>query len=282
MSRATDRRLVALARKGGGVLEPAEAVKILERPDAVEHLIAGGLWQEALPGVLVPAASVVTREVRENSVRWWDDKAMLSHFSAARREGIWVPDNDDAWVTVDITSTKRDVKGLRVIRSRAFDITPRTDGRHRWVPPDRTIVDLASFLTRNQLDAVMLNAIRQKKASAAQVRAAAQPVRTRPGISQLLELAELWTPERETVLEGRLHEDVLSVVPCGVQRQLSIESPGRRRTARVDVAIPELRLIFEADGLYYHSTDAQIAADQLRDRWLAAMGWQTIRFREGF
>jgi very-short-patch-repair endonuclease len=97
----------------------------------------------------------------------------------------------------------------------------------------------------------------------------------------LKELLELWTPERETLLEDRLHGHVCAVVTERVERQFVIERRNGSVRARIDVAIPELRLAFEADGLFFHSTDEQIAADQHRDRDLMKRGWLTARFREG-
>jgi len=66
-----------------------------------------------------------------------------------------------------------------------------------------------------------------------------------------------------------------------VKRQVTVPDTAGRPVARLDIAAPELRLAFEADGLLFHSTDAQLAADQRRDRALLARGWTVVRFREG-
>jgi very-short-patch-repair endonuclease len=109
----------------------------------------------------------------------------------------------------------------------------------------------------------------------------ADRLRGRKGVAKARAVAALWSPERESLLEDQLFADVVSVVGSGVVRQLEV--PGRAGSvqARLDVAVPELRLAFEADGLHFHSTDAQIAADQQRDRLLLALGWLVVRFREG-
>lgn len=137
------------------------------------------------------------------------------------------------------------------------------------------------MLTRKQLDAVLLSAIRLKKTTAEEVDVAASGLRGRKGVAMLHETTSLWTPERESLLEDVLHGDVLSVAASGVSRQHKVYRADGSQLARLDVAIDELRLGFEADGLLYHSTDEQIARDQKRDRGLMGRGWQVARFREG-
>ena len=47
---------------------------------------------------------------------------------------------------------------------------------------------------------------------------------------------------------------------------------------RVDFYWPELRLVVEADGLRYHRTPAQQAADRRRDHVHAEAGLTSLRF----
>jgi very-short-patch-repair endonuclease len=79
-----------------------------------------------------------------------------------------------------------------------------------------------------------------------------------------------------------LYADVVAVAGgFAVERQFVVRSAAGDFLGRTDVAIPELRAAFEADGLFFHSTDEQIRSDQLRDRRFMTAGWQTARFREG-
>jgi very-short-patch-repair endonuclease len=140
---------------------------------------------------------------------------------------------------------------------------------------------LSLELTPRQVEASLLSAIRLKKTTAADVDAAAEGMRNRKGMAGLYRVTGLWSPERESLLEDVLRRDVTSVVPTGVTRQLIVPRAGGSPLARLDVAVEELRLGFEADGLFFHSTDEQIASDQQRDRALMGHGWQVVRFREG-
>ena len=48
----------------------------------------------------------------------------------------------------------------------------------------------------------------------------------------------------------------------------------------VDFALPNLKIIIEADGEIFHSSPKQLQKDQERDRELAQMGWTVIRFKD--
>jgi hypothetical protein len=261
------------------LLTRKDAEEVLERRDALEFLVAGHLWNEVLPNVLAPAAAQPDLEC---AAMLWDQACILSHCSAARHHGIWVPDCDQVHVCLSFKNGHREAEGLTIHRSRHFDRCWVGDSFRRWTYPGRTLVDLSQKLSRAQLEASLLSGVRAKVVSAADVVEAAKGLHTRPGVTTLLEIAGLWTPERETLLEDRLYGDVCSVVdPSTVSRQLVVPKPDGSVGARIDVAIEELRLAFEGDGLFWHSTDAQIAKDQSRDRWMLTQGWQTVRFREG-
>jgi very-short-patch-repair endonuclease len=48
----------------------------------------------------------------------------------------------------------------------------------------------------------------------------------------------------------------------------------------VDFALPQLKLIIEADGEIYHSSPKQLQKDSERDRQLNQMGWTVLRFKD--
>lgn len=281
MRREITKLLAAKARERGGLLHESDATKIAKRPDALRVLTSSGLWQEVLPRVLAASTFEVTMTLLEDAAVLWDPNAILSHFSAARREGIWVPNDDRAWITAPFSSGSRSRPDVHVTRSRALPEIVNRLGHVRWTQPPRTIADLAGELTRNQLEAVLLSAIRLEKTTAAEVDLAAAPLKRRRGMTVLREVTSLWTPERDSMLEDGLHADVRAVVPSGVTRQHPVYRANGSLLAKLDVAIEELMLGFEADGLLFHSTDAQLAYDQQRDRSVMGRGWQVARFREG-
>ena len=281
MAAGQERALVALARTQRGHLTSADLHRITGRPDELRRRVRSGLWQEVVPGVVVSASIAVTDEVRESACMLWEPRSLLSHYNAARRNGIWAPDTDRVWLSTEFLSKRRSRAGIEVMRTRHLPQRFKSDGFHRWTPPARTVVDLAMCLTRRQLEATLLSAIRATGITAADVDTAAAELPGRAGLQLLREVTGLWTPERESLLEDELFGDVSAAVGSGVTRQHQIHDRSGRVAARIDVAVAQLRLAFEADGLLFHSTDLQLANDQKRDRFLLGRGWQTVRFREG-
>jgi very-short-patch-repair endonuclease len=281
MSASVERALALLARSQGGVLHERDLVAASGRRDELRRRLRSQAWHQVLPKVVAPASVEVDRALIEAAAMLWAPTAWLSHHCAARREGFWVPDDDRVRLGAPFEAGVRSRPGVDVIRTRHVPQL-HTDGVVRWVPPARTIADLAQVLDERTLSAVLLSAVRKEKATAADVAAAAEPLDGRAGLAMLSRVVGLWTPERESLLEDQLHGDVCSVaVGLTVERQFVVRSRTGDYLGRADVAIEELRLAFEADGLLFHSTDAQIAADQLRDRRFMGSGWQTARFREG-
>lgn len=74
MSRAVDRELVACARGQWGLLRRDDTIRLTERTEGLERLVAGGLWQEVLPGVLAAAALNVSRELVESAAMLWEPR----------------------------------------------------------------------------------------------------------------------------------------------------------------------------------------------------------------
>lgn len=281
MSAAVERALMTVARGQRGVLHESDFVAASGRPDELRRRLRSGSWQQVLPKVLAPAVLDVDQPLVEAAAMLWAPGGWLSHHSAARREGIWVPDDARVWLGLPFKDGHRSRAEVDVIRTRHPPGELRTDGFVRWTAPARTIVDLAQLLNQRTLSAVLLSAVRKEKATAAEVAAAAEPLGGRAGLAVLSQVVGQWSPERESLLEDQLHDDVSSVAPgFKVERQVVVRSRAGSFLGRADVAIEELRLAFEADGLLFHSTDAQIASDQRRDRQFMSSGWQTARFRE--
>lgn len=280
MPREHDIALAALARQQGGVLTAGDLTSVTGRRDELVRRTRSGVWREIVPGTVVPAAMPPDRRMLAAALCLGVPRSVLSHHDAAQEVGIWVPASDQVWVTVPFESPLRDVPGVRLVRSRAFPDEFVRRSALRVTTPSRTLVDLGMVLTRRQLEAVLLSAVRQGVLTVAEVTAHADRLRGRRGVAMVRAVTELWSPERESLLEDLLFGDVRAVT-SGAVRQLRVARPDGRTAARADVALPELLLRFEADGLHFHSSDAQIAADQAQDRLLLTLGWQTVRFREG-
>ena len=280
MGITTERALSEHARRQRGLVTAQQMALITGRADEARRRRRAGTWRDVLPGVLSPATAEADDACVAAAAMLWAPNASLSHFSAARCQQLWVPDCHGVWLTVPYDDPHRSRTGLTVVRTR-HPVPARGDGFLRWTPPARTVVDLAQLLPERALSAVLLSAVRRKLATADQVAGAAEPLTGRAGLAVLSRVVGLWSPDRESLLEDRLYEDVRTVWPGEIERQYEVRDRAGHLLGRADVAVPELRLAFESDGLLFHSTDAQIAADQRRDRQFLGAGWQTARFREG-
>jgi hypothetical protein len=80
--------------------------------------------------------------------------------------------------------------------------------------------------------------------------------------------------ERETRLKYELAATGLPVDPD----HLPIAVDGRRRPVKADIVIPDLRLVIEYDGSYYHASKTK--ADRAQSAALEGAGWTVLRVRE--
>lgn len=275
------RTLALLAGRQSGLLRIADLREAGLPPDTARREVKAGRWTTVLPGVLAPAGMPISRDVlTQAAMLWLPKRAALSHSSAAACWGIHVPPEERVWVTVPWAAPQRTRGPVIVVRTRHPPDRLQVARGLRWTPADRTVVDLAQVLGARALDAALLSAVRRGVTTATAVDRATAGLAGRAGLALLRETTARWSVERESQLEDHLHADVVAVYDGPVQRQLVV---GRAdgRLARGDIGLAELRLLFEADGLAFHSTDAQLAADQRRDRALMAQGWQVVRFREG-
>jgi hypothetical protein len=75
----------------------------------------------------------------------------------------------------------------------------------------------------------------------------------------------------------RLVEQLLLTAGIGlVIRQYEVRADDGRFVARVDLAIPEIRLAIEAHSRRFHTGPQREAFDQRRDNRLAEVGWETV------
>src|SRR5690349_6009529 len=125
MDRRITRQLVQRAREQHGLLQAAD-VDAVDPGRSLAELVRTCAWQEVLPGVVAPAAVEITTDLLESAAMLWVPTSQLSHQSAARRSGFWVPDDDAASISVPFESTARDRDGIRVSRTRQLPAQPQT------------------------------------------------------------------------------------------------------------------------------------------------------------
>jgi very-short-patch-repair endonuclease len=200
-------------------------------------------------------------------------RAVLSHASAAALWGIRSELGAAIEVLVPLR-TYRQRPGIVIHRRSVLlesDVT-----RHRGIPvttPVCTLIDVASRLSRDRLEAAINEADRRDLTDPEALRRAIDGLRHRPGVAALRETLD---PRTFTLTESKLERRFLPIARrAGLPRP---ETGCWLNGFKVDFYWPNLGLVVETDGLRYHRTAAQQARDRLRDQAQAAAGLTPLRF----
>jgi very-short-patch-repair endonuclease len=202
--------------------------------------------------------------------------AALSHESAAALWAIRAEPRSEIEVSVPAGRFPRR-PGI-VVHRRAV-LSEKDLTRYRGIPatdPVCTLVDLASRLERDQLEAAINEADKLNLVDPERLRSALEGLSRRPGVASLRELLDRRTfALTASALERRF-------LPLARKARLGPpQTRARLNGFEVDFYWPDLGLVVETDGLRYHRTPAQQARDRLRDQTHAAAGLTPIRFTHG-
>jgi very-short-patch-repair endonuclease len=202
--------------------------------------------------------------------------AALSDESAAALLEIRADRGGKIEVSVPVNMMRRP-KGIVVHRRRRrgpWELTV-----HDGIPvtsPACTLVDLATRLSRRQLEAAINEADKRALIDPESLRSALEHLARRPGVAALRELLD-----RRTF---RLTDSELERLLLPIARRVGLgvpETGARVNGFDVDFYWPDLDLVVETDGLRYHRTPAQQARDRLRDQAHLAAGTTPLRFTHG-
>ena len=199
--------------------------------------------------------------------------AVLSHGSAAELWEIGSERHRVIEVSVPAPVGRRRI-GIVAHRRAALGAEDVTS--HSGIPvttPVRTLVDLAARLGRGRLERAIREADARGLVDPETLRAALGDLRGQRGVAALRE-----TLDRRTFV---LTDSELERRFLPIARGAGLPPPETQRMVngfRVDFYWHELGLVVETDGLRYHRTPAQQAADRVRDQAHTAAGLTPLRF----
>jgi very-short-patch-repair endonuclease len=235
--------------------------------EAIRHRIREGRLHPRGRGVYAVGRPELTRHGEWlAAVLECGDGTVLSHVSAA---ALWEI-RPDAAGPIDVTiPAERVVKrrGIRVHRRRQVEATRRFN-----IPvtsPVQTLVDLSRTLTDDALEAAVNEADKLELIRADALRTGLEG----RGGGRLRKLLDRRT---FTLTDSALERHFRPLA-----RKAGLPKPLTRAHVngyRVDFYWPQLSLIVETDGLTYHRTPAEQAADRVRDQVHAVAGLTTLRF----
>ncbi len=205
-----------------------------------------------------------------------EDTAAISHESGVAFYGIGstallrpihvsVPDSGD----------RKERRGIVVHRrGTPFETTLR-DGV-RVTTPECTLIDMAATASRDEVEAMINAAVIKRLTTVEKLRRAVDACGRRPGRRQLRRIIDIRTFRfTRSKLERAFIPIALS---AGLPRPLTCHEVNGYE---VDFCWPELGLVVEADGLAFHRTPQQQAADLSRDQAHLAAGLTCCRFGHG-
>jgi very-short-patch-repair endonuclease len=238
---------------------------------AIEHRIARGRLHRVWSGVYAVGRPELGRHGRwMAAVLACGEGAALSHADAGALFSLRPVRGGPVHVSVPFP---RDPgrPGITVHRRTEFEVTIR-----HGIPvttPVCTLVDLATRLSPDDLEAVVNEADKLGLTDPEALRALLPALGRRPGAAKLACILDRRTFRlTDSALERRT---LRLVARAGLPPPLT---QAWVNGCRVDFWWPDLGLIVEVDGLRYHRTPAQQAHDRRRDQAHAAAGLTVLRF----
>ncbi|MGH2993007.1 MAG: DUF559 domain-containing protein [Solirubrobacterales bacterium] len=200
-------------------------------------------------------------------------RAVLSHGSAA---ALWeigreMPGRIELSVPARARRRRSGIVAHRRAALTAEDVTER-----EGIPvtaPVCTMVDIAPRLGRRRLEAAINEADKRGLTDPEALRSAIADLSGRRGVAALRQ-----TLERRTFV---LTDSELERRFLPIARKAGLPVPQTQRMLngfRVDFYWSDIGLVVETDGLRYHRTPAQQAADRVRDQAHTASGLTPLRF----
>jgi very-short-patch-repair endonuclease len=246
-------------------------------PPMITRRVNSGELERVLPKVyrspLVPA-SAAQQALR--AVLWAGDGVVASHHTAAR---LWRLDVDgttaDPSVWVPSARAPRN-PNVVVHRGDIADIDRRLVDGVPVTSPARTLIDLASRLEGEPLEAAVEDALRRGLTTQSMLerRLAAVGGKGRPGAEHL---RRILAARDDAPLESRLEVRVWRLLrSAGLRpvRQFEVRCEGQ--AYRLDFAWPVLKVAVEADGYRAHGGRIAHVGDRRRLADLGGMGWVII------
>lgn len=264
-----------LVRNQHGVVARWQLLALGWSRRAIEHGIAKGRLHRIHQGVYAVGRPLIGQHAEWiGAVLVCGPAAVLSHSNAA---SLWRIRGVERGRAIDVSTpaaTFHQRRGIRVHRRAALTGADLT--RRHGIPvtgPICTLIDLATELARDQLEAAVNEADKLGLTDPERLRVALDRTRPRPGVGVIRDTLDRRT---FTMTDSGLERLFLPIARRAGMRRLQTQVVLNGYT--VDFYDSELGVVIETDGLRYHRTPSQQAADRLRDQAHTAAGLILLRF----
>jgi hypothetical protein len=279
-NRTPDELADARAASSHAVITLAEALALGLTYEQVRQRRASGRWLSEARGVYRVAGAPVTWQQRAYvACVAGPATARASHLTAAALFGL-----ADAPTLPSITVPTGSSARSRLARVHRADLVAADVMVVARIPvtrPHRTLVDCASVLRQDALDALVDTALFRGLATRDSVTAAIERAETAPGrrgLPALRRSLEVWVPGPAPG-SPREMRTIRRIVAWGLPmpvRQHVVRDDNGRTIATLDLAWPELKIGVEYDGLESHGPRRALP-DELREARVEARGWCLLR-----
>lgn len=272
-----DARLAQLAARQHQLVTRGQADRLgLDRRAVARRLAAGGL-DEPRPGILRLPGQADWPQPIMAAVLAGGRGAIASHRAAAALHGLDGSEPD----VLELSAVGRQVRLDGVVAHRVSSL-PRSDRYRVFAIPctgvARTLADLGSVAPVAVVERALDDA-RRRGTSLTWLRRTAVRLH-RPGergTGILLGLLDaIDAPPRGSWFERLVEQCISSARLPPVERQWTVRDHRGRFVARLDLAMPAIRLGVEAHSRQFHFGAGAEAADERRDLRLAALGWEVL------
>ena len=262
-----------------GVVSRAQVLAAGITPRMIDRRLQGGEWRRVHPGVYALTSAPTTWHHRVMAASL-ATSGLASHRSAARLWGLDLPGEDRVDVTIEGTA-RVSARGVRVHRTRAFEPADRaTVEGIACTSVARTLLDLASVLPADELEAALDSALRERLTAVAYLERRLQ-TKGRRGGETLRRLLSDRTGERPS--ESRREAELCRLlVAAGLPRpvrQFELRH-GNTLLARFDLAWPDAQIAVEFQSYRHHFGRQAWRRDVARANRVTAAGWIVLMATE--
>ena len=266
-----DGLIATLAERQHGVVAIWQLLELGIGADAIQYRVSIGRLHRVHRGVYAVGHRKLTREGhRMAAVLAYGPHAVLSHWSAAAHWGIGA-----ARVKYDVT-TPHSKRSRKTIRAHAARLHPEDRTVHDGIPitsVERTILDLAATLTKDQITYLIEEADRKQRLDINALDRVIARRRRAAGVARLNAVlatyrgtadtrSKLERQFRRLIAKAGLPEPQFNVVVAGIT---------------VDVFWPHWKLVVELDSEGYHKNPRAFETDRIRDAMVQKHDLRVLR-----
>jgi very-short-patch-repair endonuclease len=272
MTRGTEDRISTFARRQYGMITRSQLLEAGVGSSAIGRRARTGRLRRIHRGVYLVGPILPPWGLEMAAVLACGPRACLSHVSAARLWGL-APDDDAGPIHVRVPGGHGgDRTGIRVHSTEALAPDERRlINRIPVTAPGRTLLDMATVVSRTELEGAVARAERKGLIDRNGLSALVEGSKGRQGTPALRGIVEAGAAFTRSEAERRFLELVRKA------RLPPPESNVMVHGYEVDFFWRKERIVVEVDGYRYHSSRPTFESDRRRTAHLAAHGLQVIR-----